>query len=368
MAENPEDAGAAPFRAQQADLSPLETFIWNQLESARAQVNTFSSAKEHTRLLLDAAKRRKMRPQKIGHTNVSTFALARSEEQIAGIYGMTTTLVSHQALRLASSRELTRQCLVVSEIPYLTGKTFHFSQPRAAAAFMERLGRPVSVRPASPAIRTGISAHLDTAEQLAEAWKRAVNSCSKLPVARRMIDVEAFLPWVPLRIFVVGENAVAAVARVPLYVVGDGTQTLRQLALAELKRRNAPAFLEPLKGVRAMGLLQSRELDPGKVLPEGRLQLLSYDNNGQQGQGWSMDVLDHLSEDLVELAVNAMWAFPGLDATAVDVLTPKLNSAKSAVVAGIEPGADLQEFRFPAFGVCRFPNRAIMDRLAGPEI
>lgn len=355
----------AEFSGEQAgSLSPMETFILDELEPRRDDLNTFSNAKGHTRLLLDAARRRKLRAQKIGWTSTSTFALYRSAAPVAGIYGGVTTLVSQQALKATSSRELTRQCLVLSQVPHLPGKTLHVSQGRSAALFMERLDQPVSVRPSARGIRTGVSARLSTSEDLARAWNRATTACAKLPVLKQQIDVEAFLPWVPLRIFIVGENAAAAVARVPLYVVGDGNQTLSQLATAELKRRNAPAFTDDLKGVTAAGLLKARELDPQAVLPQGTLQLLSYDRSGQQGQGWSIDVLEVVSESLVELAVNAMWAFPGLGAAAVDVLTPSLSAADDAVVSGVEPDADLREFRFPTFGASRFPNREIMDRIA----
>ena len=344
--------------------SPLETFILEEMEPRRGELNTFNDTKGHTKLLLDAARLRKLRAQKIGWTHISTFALYRSATPIAGIYGNITTLVSHQALRATSSRELTRQCLVLSKIPQLPGKTLNVSQEKAAASFMERLDQPISIRPSARAIRKGISAHLSTGADLARAWERATSACAKLPVIKQQIDIEAFLPWIPLRVFVVGEHAVAAVARVPLYAVGDGSQTLSQLAVSELKRRKAPAFLETLKDVRAAGLLKARELDPDMVLPTGRLQLLSYDHSGQQGQGWSIDIREQLSESLGELAVNAMWAFPGLGATAVDILTPSLSTSEGAVVSGVEPGADLREFRFPAFGVSQFPNRAILDRIA----
>lgn len=357
-------AEVEPASQDAAARSPLETFILDEVEPRRGELNTFSGAKGHTKLLLDAARRLKLRPQKIGWTNTATFALSRPGAPVAGIYGNVTTLVSEQAFRATSSRELTRQCLVLSEIPHLPGKTLHVSQPKAADAFMERINQPVSVRASARAIRRGISAPLSTSEELAQAWERAASACTKLPAAKQQIDVQAFLPWVPLRLFVVGEEAVAAVARVPLYVVGDGSQALDQLAAAALKRRNAPPFLDSLKGVSTAGLLKARELDPEAVLDQGAVQVLSYDRNGQLGQGWSLDVLEVLSESLVELAVNAMWAFAGLGATAVDILTPSLNTAEGAVVSGMEPDADLREFRFPALGPPRFPNRAIMDRIA----
>lgn len=364
MDETSSVAAVATHSNESTGRSPLETFILEDLESRRDELNTFSAAKSHIKLLLDAARRHKLRAQKIGWTSTSTFALYRSGAPVGGIYGRVTTLVSHQAQRTAASRELTRQCLVLSEVPHLPGKTLHVTQAKAAASFVERMGRPVSVRPAARSTRAGISSNVSTAENLTEAWDQAASACAKLPVIKQQIDVETYLPWVPLRVFVVGEQAVAAVARVPLYVVGDGSRTLGQLTEAELPRRSAPAFLDPLKGVSAARLLKAQQLDADTVPPPGGLQLLTNDPQGQLGLGWSVDVLDQVSDSLVQLAVNAMWAFAGLGATAVDILTPALDSAENAVVSGVEPDADLREFRFPAFGKPQYPNRAIMDRIA----
>lgn len=62
---------------------------------------------------------------------------------------------------------------------------------------------------------------------------RAGAACSELAAPRQQVDAETFLPWVPLRVFVVGEEMVAAVARVPLYVMGHGAQTALERAERE---------------------------------------------------------------------------------------------------------------------------------------
>lgn len=76
---------------------------------------------------------------------------------------------------------------------------------------------------------------------------------------------------------------------------------------------------------------------------------------------------DRLSAELTTLAINAAWAFPGMGASAVDILTPTLGSADQALVAGLEPEADLREFRYPAYGKARYPNLEIMRRIAGSQ-
>lgn len=364
MTETFEDAADSADGGAESGQTPLERFIRHELEPQRDQLNSWTSDRPHLQVLVDSARRRKLRTQKIDASNVPTFTLSRSGAQVAGIHGRITTLVSHQALRAAHSRELTRQCFVLSDVPHLPGRTFHTSQMKTAISFMERLGKPVNIRPAWGAGRQGVSANVTTTDELDDAWKRASAVCKKLPAVQQQIDVEAFLPWVPLRVFVVSEEPVSAVARVPLYVVGDGSTSLIELAREELELRNSCKFLTPVKRTSAEDLLTAQGLSSETVLPSGHLQLLSYGRTGQLGPGWSIDVLDVLGDELKELAVNAIWAFPGLSATGVDILTPSLHEGEQAVVSGVEPEADLREFRFPAFGTSRFPNRAIMDRIA----
>ena len=365
MTETFEDSTDSSDPGEELGQSPLERFIFRELEPQRENLNSWKADKSHLQMLIDSARRRKLHPQKIGASNIPTFTLPRAGNQVAGIHGKITTLVSDQALRAANSRELTRQCLVLSNVPHLPGQTFHISQVKTAASFMESLGEPVSIRPASGASRTGVHANLTTVDELADAWEHAAAACSKLPAVQQQIDVEAFRPWVALRVFVVSEEPVAAVARVPLYVVGDGSTSLGQLAHQEVERRNSCGFLTPVKGSSAEDRLNAQGLSSETVPRRDQLQVLNYDQTGQQGQGWSVDVLDLLGDRLNELAVNALWAFPGLSATAVDILTPSVGGGEHAVVSGVEPEADLREFRFPAFGAARFPNRAMMDRIAG---
>ncbi|GAA4829733.1 hypothetical protein [Garicola koreensis] len=346
------------------DRTPLETFILQELEPKRHEINDWGSVKGHTRLLATTARGRRLHIQRIGGKKSRAYTLSRSGVRLGGIDEQVTTLVSHQALRASASRELTRQYLALSDVPHLPARTFHISQGKAAAAFMDRLGQPVSIKPSSTRARGGSAANLTTAQQLAEAWERAGAACSELAAPRQQVDVEAFLPWVPLRLFVVGEEVVAAVARIPLYVMGDGDQTAHALAEKELHRRNSCAFLERMTNTNAHNLLESLSVDPGTVLRDGDLLVLSHDRIGQRGVGWSVDVTERISPELAALGINATWAFPGLRASAVDMLLPSLSEGHRAIVAHLEPGADLTEFRYPAFGKAQYPNLAIIQRIS----
>lgn len=359
-------SAAPPNPDQTAETSgptPRERFIRDAVLPQRDQLNQWKSPKSHVKLLLDAARGRKITPKKIGWTSTKTFSLTYSGSATHGVYGNITTLVSHQAQRATGNRELTRQCLTMSGISHLPSKTFHITQGSAAATYADSLGQPVTLLPAVPKLRGHARANISLVGDLAEAWEQLAQTCERLPVPRQLIEVETYYPWIQVRAFAVGEDTVAAVVRLPLFVVGDGITGLGELAGLELQRRAGCSFLDAPEVSSAEELLTRGGLDPAQVLQEGALQLLTDTAEGQLGLGWSIDVTDLLSEDLKTLAASALWAFPGLGASAVDILTPALDSADRALVVGLEPGGDLREFRYPAYGKTRLPNRAIMEKI-----
>lgn len=350
-----------------ASPSPLERFALQHVDPRRSEVNHWTAPKGHTRLLLGAARANNIRTEEIGPKKDPHFTLSRSGKRIGGIFGPMTTLVSDLAVRATSSREMARRYLALSGVPHLPSRTFHASQGRSAANLLDDLSHPVSIGPSSTQVHGGVATNLTTAEQLSHAWNHAVDACSGLPLPKQLVDVEVSLPWLPLRLFVVSEAVVASVARVPIYIVGDDVQTVGALAAKELERSDSPRMMPPLNDTNDQDIFRVSGVDPESVLDEGKMQFLGHVRGAQTGPKWTVDVTGRLSQDLTTLAVEATWAFPGLGATAVDILTPSMESGRDAVVAAVDPAADLREFRYPALGRPRLPNIAIMKRFADFE-
>ncbi|WP_022872422.1 hypothetical protein [Nesterenkonia alba] len=341
----------------------VEDFVRTVAEPKRGNLNQWSSTKNHTKLLLDSARRQKLGIKKIGYTRATMYSLsANSTTTVGGIYGKLTTLASHQAYQTTRSPNLRRGCLAASGVPHLAGKSFHVTQETAAQAYFQQLGSPVTLSISTPKLRSE-EHNLRTARELSQAWQVLAEKSSSLPTLKQQIEVEAHYPALLLRAYVVGEDVVAAIVRLPLYVRGDGQTPLLDLVEAELARYASCQYLNPAEERTAGQIIESLNLHPESVLRQGEIHLLADTPPSRETPAWTFDVLDIVSEDLQALAVDAMWAFPGLSATAVDILTPSVNSAEGSVVATLDPAADLEPFRYPAFGTQRFPNRAIMERM-----
>lgn len=340
--------------------TPLERFIAEHVEPRYHELNRWNSTVSHLELLRKAARRKKIHIKKISATHRILF---HSGVAVGGLDTSMTTLVSEQAVRVARSKQLVKRYLRASEVPAPRGKTFHISQTRAASSYMEHLGTAVTIKPAIADPREGVITALRNEAQFLDAWPRAAEACSAKGGLHQQIIVEQHCEGLDLRTYVVGERVVAAVVRIPLYIVGDGSSTVGELADAELDRREENAYLKPRRPEVTDEFLAPMSITHDQILPSGRIQILTPIADTRRGGGIAVDVLPLLGPELRELALDALWSVPGMGAAAVDILTPSLDSAAGAAVIELDPWADLVEFRQPAYGKGRMPHDHLMDQI-----
>lgn len=339
--------------------SHVEDFIRDDVEPRREQLNTWRRLQTQREILLDDAKRRR----KISAKNMNgTHVLWRSGKVIGGIDEPYTTLVSQQARRATASRQVAKQYLRASEVPVLPGREFHVSQFNSAERFWSQIApSAVAVKPASAGASPGTTLGITTSQEFHVAWDKAAATMAHLRPTEHRIDVEAHQEGLLLRIYVVGEHAVAAVVRIPLYVIGDGKSTVGDLLDAVLDARDFCRYLRARRPVIDNDFLSPVCLDRNNVLPADTLRVLTQEADVETGGGLSVDVLGKLDPGLVQLAVDAVWAFPNLGAAAVDILTTSLNTSEGTYVLGVDTGADIAEFLYPAYGEPRRVGLAIYD-------
>ncbi len=310
-------------------------------------------------LLEDAQKRRRITPAKMG----PSFLLVHRGRRIGGIDSRTTTLVSGQARDATQSVQLSHAYLRASSVSTSAGRSFHVSQYDAADKYRDQSGTPVTARPASERAKPVTSLAVSSKEDLRREWDRSTQALAHLKSVNQLIHIEQYSPNLALRIYVVAEETVAAVARVPFYIAGDGRSTVRQLLRKERERRESSEYLR--SRVLAVGEehLKQMGVTLEQTLSGGEIRVLRTAPEAEVGGGFSVDVFPDLSDDLKSLAIDAMWAFPGLTGTAVDILTPSLDSAEGATVSNVVPTADVSEFLYPAYGEPRRCGVSIIDHM-----
>lgn len=315
---------------------------------------------QHDELLQRAARRRRMTIKKITDSNQLFFL---SGVLVGGMDGVITSLVSHQARRVARSKAMTKRYLKSAEVPTPKGKAISPTEFSRAVKYMKTLGKEVAVKPSAGRTAKGISVRVTREAQLRSAWQAAMAARSATSESRYLIMLEEYTPGLDVRCYVVGGKVVGAVARLPLYVIGDGLTTIGSLADGEIARRQPNEYLKPRQPEVTDAFLAPMGVTRDSVLPEGALQYLTPIADTTRGGGIAVDVLDLLSDELQDLAVDGLWAIPGLGAAAVDLLVPDLSSAEDAVVLEVNPYANIMQFHYPSYGEPRKVNDAIMEEI-----
>lgn len=332
-------------------------YIREQVEPRRDERNTWAEKEIYgaTKLLWRSTRPHKVSPKKM---NDSNFLFYHSGRLIGGSDRSVTTLASHQARKACASRFMLRNYLQASGLPVPTGKTFHVSQVNSAVEFLHQLGGSVTVGPVSSTRQQGHSTGIEDERHFVHAWKFAADSIESLPPAQRQVLVGRHYEGLDLRVYVIGEEVAAALVRVPFYVVGDGDTPLLELVSRLLEAGSADRYLKLPDSDQIAGFLERTGADPSTTPHANEISPISVTSNSAAGEAITVDVTGTIHPQLKQLAVDAMWAFPGLSATGVDLRVAAIDNPTGAVITEVDPAADITEFRYPTYGQYR---RVSMD-------
>lgn len=160
-----------------------------------------------------------------------------------------------------------------------------------------------------------------------------------------------------------GEDVAAALVRLPFFLVGDGDSSIGELREQLLADLEADTYLNPSSIKQTDYLLSRRGIDPSQVPNAGEVIILAEAAGSSAGSAITVDVTYAVSADLKQLAIDAMWAFPGLSAAGVDLRVAELGESEGAVVTGVDPATDFSEFRYPTYGKYRRVSMSIIEHM-----
>ncbi len=320
---------------------PTGKFITEYVLPRWEQLNSFRSLLRHSRMMALMLRRRRVHVHQVQGI---IAAYLFNGETVGGQYGRLTTLVSDQAFEACHSKSLARRYFAAAGLPVPEGRSFSADQKGAAADLISGTG-PWVMKPDAARHSRGVSFGV-TESTFEAAWAGAVEAN---PRSAAQVMIEQFQDAISLRFYVVGSMVQAVAARVPLFVVGDGTSSLRQLLAASFEARQVNPLLRITLPEISQGLLGSSGRSLDEVPGPHELVLLSEDGNLRLG-GIPVDVTEAVHPALNDLAVSAAHAIPGLGAAGVDLLTPDVGSTEDAVVLDADAWSNTRMHRYPALG------------------
>jgi len=258
--------------------------------------------------------------------NDSHAILERPDGTRIPIYSSCPPTTSYEAAHIADDKFLTHAALQSADVPVLqTFRCETTQQAHEAAQSLIHVGKQYVVKPLDSGHGQGITVKLHTLEQLPEA----------LAYARQYADIVLIQQYqqspIDLRVLCINYKVVAVLERIPARVIGDGTQTVRQLIEQQNQQRGAQytADLSVIPVDRAVHYLGDAIYD---IPPEGEIvTVLGLANIGLGGEG--RDVTNATPTWLIDMAEQAARALR-LPVCGVDFLVaqqPALNLTAEAL-------------------------------------
>ncbi|MDO5626553.1 MAG: cyanophycin synthetase [Pseudomonadota bacterium] len=260
---------------------------------------------------------------------------------------------------IAQDKDLTKKLLHSAGVPVPLGRPVASLEDGWAVA--QDIGLPVVVKPQDGNQGKGVTVgivdrgHFDIAYAAAEK--------------HGTVMVERYLPGHDFRLLVVGNKLVAAARRDPPLVIGDGTQTVREL-VAEVNSdpRRGEGHGTSLTKIRidtiAEARLAAQNLTPDSVPAKGQRVVLRNNANLSTG-GTATDVTDSVHPDVAARAIEAAQTV-GLDICGVDVVCEtviKPLEAQNGGIVEVNAAPGLRMHISPSFGKGRDVGGAVMDMM-----
>ncbi|WP_374724687.1 acylphosphatase [Calidifontibacillus erzurumensis] len=265
--------------------------------------------------------------------------------------------VTNEAVEICSNKEETKHWLTKSGITVPNGQRFTAdATDEEIIQYVSMLDFPVVLKPTDGSFGRGVVPKI---ENMADFKKALVNVRSELNY--KDVIVERHIPGKEYRLYVVGNQVVGAINRIPANVTGDGVHTIKQL----IDRKNEDRSANPrliscpiVKNQEMIDFVLASGYKFDDIPKKGETVYLTAKSNISIG-GDPIDVLDTLSEIIKETAVKALNAIPGLPHGAVDLIFDE--TKEEGVVLEINPTAQIGSLLFPLVGQARDVPAAIID-------
>ena len=279
----------------------------------------------------------------------------KSKDKIHYFYQSRGDKVSNKAVKIAQSKQLTKEYLKkdkVSTLPSIQFTSSHTNNDIISQ--VDEIGFPLIIKPTYGTLSKGVILNIKNKNELALALEEV-----RVKMGYKNIIVERYFDGDDIRLYVVKNKVVAAIRRVPAKVKGDGQKTIQEL----IEIKNDSRITNPYLNARRIKInqetrtiLQKQGYELNSVLEENITILVK--NKSTMSQGVDLfDITDTITKNVKEMAVNTIHSLPNMEHGSVDMLF----DGKQAYVIEVNASANISLHMFPTEGKPRNVMGAIID-------
>lgn len=274
-----------------------------------------------------------------------------------------TSLEPYSSILMMENKVVTKKVLEESHIRVPQGMEYDTPEP-ALDDFDQFRGKPIVIKPKTTNFGLGITILKENNRQ--EHYQRAVEMAFEQDNA---ILIEEFIYGKEFRIFIINDEVVGILHRVPANVKGDGHKTIRELiALKNTDPLRGKGYRTPLEKI-AIGeaeemFLQTQNLTFDSVPAKDEVVYLRENSNISTG-GDSLDYTDEVHPSYKEISVAAAKALDvkvtGLDMIMEDYTQPATAANHAIIEMNFNPAIHIH--CHPYKGKNRYLNEKMLDAL-----
>lgn len=332
------------------DTSTNEKIIASLIE---AGTNDFSTSPFHEmkgdiarNLIAEAAERRGFI---VEIERGRTYRLLK--DRIESVFRQNAPDVGIPSTRITRDKHLTKTMLAQAGIAVPHGQVFD-NEERALSYFRSRSTAQV-VKPLAGEGGYHVTAGITDEATFSVAWRRTA-------AHSRKIVVEDFVAGDEIRVILIGDEVVAAVCRVPAYVIGDGVHTVKVHAEQKNRERMSNPLLRryPIKGFDQLEIDRRKLSDiPG---PGERVRLSTVSNIALGGE--SVSVIDVLHPSILEFARKTASAIADATLLGLDIIVKNFlaEADGNACILEVNSNPAIATPYFAAYGK---PAASLPDRI-----
>ena len=287
------------------------------------------------------------------------FSLS-SEERTHYFFRTRGDKVTSEAVELVDDKGVTKDILAKHQVPVPKGKGFpEDATDEEIIAFSKTIDFPIVFKPTNASLGAGVVTNINSNEEFLDALHYVRHE-----LGYGEVIVEQHVQGPEYRLYVVDDKVIAAYNRIPANITGDGIHTIEELIELKNYERRQNARLNSCLihiDVEILEFIEKKGYNLTSIPPKGEYILLREKTNVSTG-GDPLDVTDEISDDIKQIAVNTIKAFPGLYHAGVDIIINEDGNLKEpAYVLEINATAQIGGILFPLRGKARNIPGAIID-------
>jgi len=291
----------------------------------------------------------------IGFDQVGKAFSLESDEKKHFFYRTRGDKVSNEATDFGTDKAKAKQLLTKASVPTPEGFAFHKQEDLDEVVRKSvQLGFPLVLKPTLGSLGKGVVTGILTEDELRESIAYVFSEFDY-----EDFIIEHHVEGEDVRVYVIEDQIVAAIKRVPANVCGDGVHTIDELIdlKNEVRKANPQTSTRLIKKDTALkNFLNQRDWTLDSIPEKDKIIYLKGQSNISAG-GDSVDITDELTEEVKNIAVQAVKAIPGLNYAGIDLILTK----DGASIIEINTTAGISLHTFPVHGKPQNVAEKIVD-------